>query len=157
MVQPETDNRSIRVAPAISPQGRLHVEETAGVDLSAPGLPESAARRVLQAFSDGASRGLLHLATVELQTPLPAGLGYARDLARDYLTALCHAAPTDGATELTPVAPPPSDELAFRVLQAPPMTGLEYLSAEVLQTWWRSLPWQREPHSAQAARRRKPS
>ena len=43
---------------------------------------------MLQAFSDDPARGLLHLATVELQTPLPASLGYARDLAKDYLTAL---------------------------------------------------------------------
>ena len=72
MAQQEADSRSIWLALAISPQGRLHVEETAEADLGAPGLPEPMARRVLQAFSDGPSRGLLHLATVELQTPLPS-------------------------------------------------------------------------------------
>ena len=139
MAQQDADNRFIRLALTISPQGRLHVEETAQDDLAAPGLPESTARRVLQAFSDGPARGLLHLATVELQTPLPASLGYARDVAKDYLTALCHAAGMDGSTELAPIVPPPSEELAFRVLQGPPMKGLEYLSAEVLQSWWREL------------------
>ena len=139
MAQQEADNRSIRLALAISPQGRLHLEETAQDDLAAPGLPESTARRVLQAFSDGPARGLLHLTTVELQTPLPACLGYVRDLAKDYLTSLCHAFGMEGSKELAPVAPPPSEELAFRVLQGPPMKGLEYLSAEVLQSWWREL------------------
>ena len=139
MAQQETGSRSIRLALAISPQGRLHVEEMAEADLGSPGLPESTASRVLQAFSAGPACGLLHLATVELQTSLPAGLGYARDMAKDYLTALCHAAGTDGSTELAPVVPPPSEELAFRVLQGPPMKGLEYLSAEVLQSWWREL------------------
>ena len=107
-------------------------------DFGAPGLPASAASRVLQAFSDGPAQGLLHLATVELQTLLPASLGYVRDVAKDYMTALCHAAGTDGATELAPVGPP-SEELAFRVLQAPPMKGLEYLSASILKSWWREL------------------
>ncbi len=139
MAQQEADHRFIRLALAISPQGRLHVAETVEADPAAPGLPESTARRVLQAFSDATARGLLHLATVELQTPLPASLGYARDVAKDYLTALCHAAGIDGSTELAPVAPPPSEELAFRALQGPPMKGLEYLSAEVLQSWWREL------------------
>ena len=53
MAQQDADNRSIRLALAISPQGRMHVEETAQDDLAAPELPESTARRVLQAFSDG--------------------------------------------------------------------------------------------------------
>ena len=139
MAQPEADTRIVGLAMCVSPHGRLHVESAATSEPGAAEFPESAARRVLQAFSDSSARGLLHLATVELQTPLPAGLGYARDLAKDYLTALCHAAGTDGATELAPVAPSPHDELAFRVLQAPPMKGLEYLSAEILQTWWREL------------------
>jgi non-specific serine/threonine protein kinase len=122
---------------SISPQGRLHVEETA--ESEAPPLPAPIARRVLRAFAEGPSRGLLHLATVELQTPLPAGLGYARDFARDYLTRLCHTPGLDGAAELAPLAPPPAEELAFRAIQAPPMTGLEYLSAEALNGWWREL------------------
>ena len=38
MAQQEADNRSIRLALAISPQGRLHVEEVAEGDPGAPGL-----------------------------------------------------------------------------------------------------------------------
>jgi non-specific serine/threonine protein kinase len=133
----ETDNQCFKLALAISPQGRLHVEETAEADVMP--LPEVTAKRVLQAFSERPSQGLLHLATVELQTVLPACLGYARDLARDYLTALCHTSGLDGTIEPVAVDPPPSGDLAFRTLQAPPMKGLEYLSAEVLQGWWREL------------------
>jgi superfamily II DNA or RNA helicase len=139
MAQQKADNHSAWLALVISPQGRLHVEESADSESGSLALPELAAKRVLEAFSDSPSRGLLHLATTELQTPLPACLGYARDMAKDYLTAMCHAAGIDGSSELTPVSPPPSAELAFRVLQAPPMKGLEYLSAEVLQSWWREL------------------
>jgi non-specific serine/threonine protein kinase len=137
VTQQETDNQSLRLALAISPQGRLHAEET--VEADAMPLPAPTARRVREAFSAGASRGLLHLATAELQTPLPACLGYARDLARDYLTALCHTSGLDGTSELPAVPPPSEEELAFRTLQAPPMKGLEYLSAPALRGWWQEL------------------
>lgn len=132
----EADNSQVRLALAVSPQGHLHVSESAEPD----GMPVSAAtaRRVLQAFSTGASQGLLHLATVELQTSLPPAFGYVRDFAKQYLTLLCHASGTSAA-DVAAVEPPTSDELAFRVLQAPPMRGLEYLSADVLTDWWLAL------------------
>jgi superfamily II DNA or RNA helicase len=133
----DTDSRSVRLALAISPRGGLRVEETA--EAEAMPLPEPTARRVREAFSAGASRGLLHLATAELQTPLPACLGYVRDLARDYLTALCHTSGLDGTSELSALPPPSEEELAFRTLQAPPMKGLEYLSTSILRGWWQEL------------------
>ncbi|MDD4889862.1 MAG: DEAD/DEAH box helicase [Phycisphaerae bacterium] len=125
---------------SVSPLGRLHVHESAEVAESPrAALPELTARRVLAAFAEGPSSGLLQLATAELQTALPAGLAYLRDFARDYLTRLCHTPGLGGAAELAPIESPPREELAFRVLQAPPMTGLEYLSADVLDAWWREL------------------
>ncbi len=139
MIRQDTDTPIAGVAPYVTPQGHLHVEATDAPGPGAPGLPQGVGRRVLEAFTTGMARGLLHLATVELQTPLPADLAYARDVARDYLTALCHVAGGDGDAEPAVVPPPSSEELAFRVLQAPPMKGLEYLSAEVLQGWWREL------------------
>ena len=73
-------------------------------------------------------RGLLHLATTELQSSLPPPFAYARDFARLYLTRLCQT-PTDGESGTTPpIAPPSETDLAFQVLQAPPMQGCEYLS-----------------------------
>ncbi len=137
MSQQKAKNEAFRLAVAISPQGRLYVEEVADAD-AAP-LPELAGRRVLAAFTESASKGLLHLATAELQTSLPAGLGYARDLARDYLTALCRLAGVDAKDGLSVVEPPAREELAFRALQGPPMKGLEYLSADVLGQWWLEL------------------
>jgi len=149
---PQNDNLTTRLALAVSPQGRPYVEETPEPDAAA--LPEATARRIAAAFSEGPACGLLHLATAELQTHLPPTLAYARDLARDYLTALCHlpglsggaaAAGADGAAagtaqaSLPPVVAPAEAELAFRVLAAPPMKGLEYLSAAVLGAWWAEL------------------
>ena len=64
---------------------------------------------------------------------------YARDFARLYLTRLCQT-PADGESGTPPpIAPPSETDLAFQVLQAPPMQGCEYLSHEVLSTWWLEL------------------
>ena len=125
------------LATTISPQGWLHLEEATQNATAA--LPAATAGRLAEAFRESSACGLLHLATVELATPLPPDLAYARDFARSYLTRLCHTAGLEGATALSPVEPPPVEELAFLAMQAPPMKGLEYLSAEVLSAWWREL------------------
>ena len=91
------------------------------------------------AFAGGTARGLLHLATTELQSSLPPTFGFARDFARLYLTRLCQT-PTDGEAGAVPPIPQPSEtDLAFQVLHAPPMQGCEYLTADVLATWWSEL------------------
>ncbi|MCY2954105.1 MAG: DEAD/DEAH box helicase [Planctomycetota bacterium] len=107
-------------------------------DESAATLAASAADRIRCAFAVHPSAGLLHLATVELQTSLPPSFGFARDLARDYLTRLCHT-PGPDRDEVPAIAPPNTENLAFLVLQAPPMKGLEYLNAQVLSAWWSDL------------------
>ncbi len=103
------------------------------------GTRDAAAMRIQGAFSDGQARGLLHLATVELQTGLLPPLGFARDFARSFLTRLCQTPDLDTATDMGPLPPPPPEELATMSLQAPPMVGLEYLSAQVLEAWWSEL------------------
>ena len=122
------------VGLAVSPHGRLMLEESAPES----GVPLSAAivDRIQRAFSAGAPAGLLHLATAELQTPLPASLAFARDLSRHYLTQLCRLPGLADGSEIPAVSPPPVEDLAMRALQAPPMTGLEYLNADVLREWW---------------------
>ena len=112
-------------ALSISPQGRLFIE---------PSSHEPASERIVEAFGVSASAGLLHLATVELQSSLPAEWGFARDWAKSYLTRLCHAPEMEG--EPPAIAPPPEEERAALALTAPPMRGLEYLNAEVLGRWW---------------------
>jgi hypothetical protein len=54
----------------LSPQGELHVRELAGPNTSALNGP--AGKRVHAAFNDGLAHGLLHLATIELQSSLVA-------------------------------------------------------------------------------------
>jgi len=49
----------------ISPRGWLFAE-------TAPDSNEGAAKRIIEAFADSSSRGILHLSTTELQASLPA-------------------------------------------------------------------------------------
>lgn len=121
----------------LSPQGHLHVREVA--DPEGAALDGAVGKRVHAAFAGGTARGLLHLATTDLQSSLPPTFGFARDFARLYLTRLCQT-PTDGESGAVPPIPQPSDtDLAFQVLHAPPMHGCEYLTADVLATWWSDL------------------
>ena len=62
---------------------------------------------------------------------LPASFEFARSIARLYLTNLCKAATSEPGVPI-PEIPPPVADLERAVLQAPPMTGLEYLTPEVL-------------------------
>jgi non-specific serine/threonine protein kinase len=121
----------------VSPQGQLHVREAAASD--GTGLDGPAAKRLHAAFADSTPRGLLHLATVELQSSLPPAFAYARDFARSYLTRLCQVRTDEASGQLPPIEPPSETDLAFQVLQAPPMQGAEYLRPEVLLSWWSGL------------------
>jgi non-specific serine/threonine protein kinase len=113
------------------PSGRLALVEPSSASETATEL----SRPLVNAFAVSPARGLLHLATNELQSRLPPPLDYARSFARAYLTRLCQTQAHE-AKDLPPTPPPSSAELATWVLQAPPMTGLEYLRDETLLGWW---------------------
>ena len=137
----------------ISPQGRVFVEDVE--DLADPDesqrakkqsrgvdLEPAAAKRIAKAFHKSTAKGLLHLATIELQTTLPADFAFARDFSREYLTRLCHTPDLDsGAAPVATLAaiPPPAEQLGAMALAAPPMRGGEYLRAETLAKWWTEL------------------
>ena len=117
----------------ITPQGHLHVRES---EVEAPDRKPSKA--LLAAYSESSARGMLHSASEEMEAPLPPSFEFARSIARVYLTNLCKAA-TGEPGEPIPELPPPSADLDRAILQAPPMTGLEYLTLDVLSNWWRDL------------------
>ncbi len=74
-----------------------------------------------------------------MQARLTPALEYVRSFACAYLTRLCQTQGHEATNALPPTPPPPSAELAAWVLQAPPVTGLEYLREEVLAGWWADL------------------
>ncbi|HZK82376.1 MAG TPA: SNF2 helicase-associated domain-containing protein, partial [Humisphaera sp.] len=124
------------IALVISPHGKLFVEETADEGASAP--PSAALNRVAHAFGDSTARGLLQLGTSELQASLPIDFGFARDFAKDYFTRLSRM-PAGESEQIAPLPAPADDELGMFAMSAPPMRGLEYLSAAALREWWGQL------------------
>ncbi len=123
---------------SISRHGRPLVEQVAADD-SAPVESTSAMERLRDAFAISAASGLLHLATDALRSSLPASLAFAREVAQRYLTQLCHLPGLEGNAALQPLPAPAPEELTALAQQAPPMKGLEYLTADVLQQWWTEL------------------
>ncbi|HTU91274.1 MAG TPA: DEAD/DEAH box helicase [Gemmataceae bacterium] len=119
----------------IAPSGRLVLAEPAAAPEAAADLSQS----LVTAFASSPAHGLLHLATKELQARLTPALEYVRSFACTYLTRLCQTQGHEATNDLPPLPPPSSAELATWVLQAPPMTGLEYLREEALAGWWSDL------------------
>ncbi|MBM3878423.1 MAG: DEAD/DEAH box helicase [Verrucomicrobia bacterium] len=104
-----------------------------------PCLDADAGQRLATAFADSPARGLLHLGTRELNTALPPAAAWWRELARSYLTRLCHLPELESARELAPLPAPAQTELRALADTAPPMRGGEYLNAEVLAQLWGEL------------------
>lgn len=121
-----------RVPFSLSPHGRLHFDESAGVALD----PRVADGLRLAAGSSSAHI-LLALATQALAAALPPAGAFWRELGRRYFTRLCHAPelPAGGAG----IEPPPEEELAALAEAAPPMPGAEYLRADTLRALWGEL------------------
>ncbi len=99
---------------------------------------EDVTKRIRDAFANQSAEGLLHLGTLELETPLPPLLSFWRDFARNYLTGLCQAA--GFAQSTLPSVPPPSREALEQIANAcPPMQGIEYLNPDTLASLWEAL------------------
>jgi len=117
----------------ITPHGHLLVRETPGDTAE-----REPSKKLLEAYAESPSQGMLHSAGEASDARLTPPFDFARSIARLYLSNLCKTA-TGEPGEAIPELPPPSDELAHAVFQAPPMIGSEYLTADVLSEWWRDL------------------
>ncbi|MBN9133938.1 MAG: DEAD/DEAH box helicase [Nitrosospira multiformis] len=115
-------------AVQLTPKGHLQF----GAEPDASLLPDALADRLVAAFARGAGCGLLHLGASEVTTALPPLWAFWRDFAARFVTALT-ATPEEG--EIAVAAP---DALALETLclDAPPMTGSEYLAPETFRTLW---------------------
>jgi non-specific serine/threonine protein kinase len=120
---------------ALTPQGHLHL---ATVEVDSTMAPE-AAGRVQRAFDRGSGHGLLHLGAVEVGTSLPPAAAYWREFAARYVGAVCGLPEAGDGRALSTIDPPAADVLSAIASAAPPMTGAEYLTVEVLDELWRSL------------------
>jgi superfamily II DNA or RNA helicase len=122
-------------AIVITPAGSLRLEADPE---SQPGLSESAARALEKAFANSVPEGLLLLGAQEMDRELPPVLVFWREIVRELFQAICHLG-EEGFSQWQSIPPPPAEELAQRIAEAPPMRGLEYLTAEVLQILWQEL------------------
>ncbi|MBP6753318.1 MAG: ATP-dependent helicase, partial [Alicycliphilus sp.] len=107
---------------SLSPAGHLSCLP----DPDAAALPEGLHEPIAAAFAAGAGPGLLQLGGACVTAALPPVWAYWRDLATRYFTALCTAQQGD-APDLPRVPAPDAAALQALVLNAPPMTGAEYL------------------------------
>ena len=124
-----------RLALVLTPNGHLLLLESEEENA----LEVDLALRLRGAFARGVGHGLLQLGASEVGTPLPPTLGYWRDFAARFVTAVCGLSEEDRERGNAPVAHPDAADLAGLVLAAPPMRGAEYLSAAVLTALWSEL------------------
>lgn len=100
---------------------------------------------IAELFDKGPTAGLLRLAGLKDRSALPedSSARYWREIGETYLRVLCHLPEGTGA-ELDP-PPPDAAQIAEWLLNAPPMQGAEYLTAEVFTELWDKLSeWTRE-------------
>src|SRR5713101_5280732 len=127
---------SVSLAPTLTPHGRLVLVPAP----DAPYLDPELSRRLLDAFERGSGHGLLHLGADGVGTALPPVFSYWREFGAWYITTLCtQPNNTEAPQQRAPVPTPPVTELDRLALAAPPMTGAEYLTAEILQAFWQEL------------------
>jgi len=120
--------------PILTPHGRLFLEASD----QAPDIAEDLSLRLQAAFDRGPGHGLLQLGAGEVKTDLPPVFVYWRDFAARYIAAVCTLQEIADRT-VPEVASLPNTELESLAASAPPMTGVEYLSTDVLQELWNAL------------------
>lgn len=116
---------------ALTPHGRVRVALRPS-DGTQPPVPPA----VREAFERGAAFGLLHLGSVEVETPLPSSVAWWRDVARTFVAGLCSTPADRGETIRVPV---PVGEIDRAIAAAPPMEGSEYLDAGVIDHLWKEM------------------
>src|SRR5450631_1938102 len=117
------------LAPRLTPRGHLLLVS----DSDVPSLPAALQQRLADAFALGSGHGLLYLGAAEVGSILPPSWAWWRDFAARYVTVLC-ATPEGDA-----IATPDKQALDALIADAPPMTGAEYLTTEVLIAFWTEL------------------
>ena len=126
---------SMFLAPTLTPHGHLVLVE----DSAAAATDSEVGQRLRDAFARGPGHGLLQLGAGEAGTAIPAVFSYWREFSGHYVTRLCSEPHLADASAKGPITPPADAELDSLVLNAPPMTGAEYLTPAVLGSLWREL------------------
>ena len=129
------DAAGVPIALAVSPHGFFHLDATPP---DHERLPPVTASRVTAAFAASPAEGLILLGTALLSAELPPSLAFGREIGKAFFTHLCNI-PEIEAERAHLAVPAPVPELEALAAAAPPMTGAEYLSADVLAAAWASI------------------
>ncbi|WP_180735513.1 DEAD/DEAH box helicase [Paraburkholderia sp. PGU19] len=117
---------SDHLAPKITPAGHL----LAAPDVDSPPLPDDVALGA--SFRRGTGHGLLYLGSATIGRALPPAWAWWRDFGARYVTSLC----TTPEGEEVAVSQPDTGDFERLIEDAPPMTGAEYLTSDVLAALW---------------------
>src|SRR5262245_36457647 len=129
---PSSSTGSARgLALALTPAGALVLTERSDAELVDPAVAD----RVRAAFGRGAGHGLLHLGAAELDTPLPPGIAFWRDLGHAFVAHLCAQPELESERKRLRLDFPDAEVTALAA-GAPPMPGGEYLDRGVLAALW---------------------
>ena len=118
--------------PVLTPQGHLILSRAE----DAPSLDFELAKRLQEAFARGPGHGLLQLGAGEVGAVLPPVFSYWREYGARYVTLVCTYPGVQELGEKIRIPAPLLEDLHALASAAPPMTGAEYLTAEVLQALW---------------------
>jgi non-specific serine/threonine protein kinase len=125
----------VGLAPALTPHGRLQLEEQGETSPLAAEL----SARLTAAFARGPGHGLLQLGAGEVGQVLPPALSYWRSFGCRYVTAVCAVPDLEERRARLSLPAPRPEELEELASLAPVMTGAEYVSAAVLTALWQGL------------------
>ena len=127
----DASNTPAHLAPQLTPRGRL----LAVAQHDAAPLADDLNQALTLSFALGSGHGLLQLGSTQVGRILPPAWAWWRDMAVRYVTAVCA---TPEGSEIA-VATPSADEFTQRIAGAPPMTGAEYLTPDVLAALWQEI------------------
>ena len=117
----------------LTPEGALVFH--AGTD-NAASIPLALCKTLEEHFANSTGSGLLALASESADGDLPAELAFWRMFAREFITQLCHVPNLrDGAWQ-DEVPAPPEEALQEWMQNAPPVSGMEFLSVNCLRQMW---------------------
>jgi non-specific serine/threonine protein kinase len=117
---------------ALSPHGRLYVLESEEADNA---LDASFSATLPAEFAKSSADGLMCLVSMESKLSLHPSFAFWRALPREYLTRLSHIQDLENTAEIR-ISPLTNAELAEIILEAPPMTGAEYLNQDIIIAIW---------------------
>ncbi len=130
----------------VSPMGQINLVASDPRDGSFEAshvIAPSVFKKLHKAFSNSSSQGLTILSSTTCDPPLPASIQFWRRFAAHYFQALCRQPAPSNAdpnnSDWNSPQPPNHSTLQEWIDQAPPMRGLEYVSADMLRAIWNDL------------------